>query len=241
MRHEVSEVESGGKRLNPLALVYDLTLFSFCILYLLAGLRVPLSEQLAMLIVSVAAAALSSRWVKFNGELLDASSRWLCALACALVYWQARWVLLPESVVPTREGVPWQIPWASLILCLRVVVFAFAFPSIVRSPLSVAQPSVEPSGAMAARSIELQMRLALVITCALITSYAVFSFLLLNARYPADMRIGYTVSVLTKTWEMTALLLMSSHHPTGIVRRDIAMWALGVTVLAKAIIQAALK
>ncbi len=233
MHSEVSEVESKGGWHSFLVLVYDLTLFSFCILYLLSGLKVPMSEQLAMLVVSVVAAVLSFRWIKFGDRLLDASSRWLCALACALIYWQARWVLLPESVVPAREGVPWQIPWASLILCLRVILFAFAFPSAVRSPLTAVQSSSEPSSATGVQSVELQMRLALVITCALITSYAVFAFLLLNARYPADMRIGYTISVLTKTWEMTALLLMGSHHPTGVVRRDIAMWVLAITVLVR--------
>lgn len=241
MGSETCEVKSKGKRRSFLALVYDLTLFSFCILYLLSGLKVPLLEQLAMLIVSVAAAVLSLRWVKFGGELLDASSRWLCALASALIYWQARWVLLPESLVPAREGVPWQIPWASLILCLRVIVFAAAFPNAIRSPLAAVQPSNKPSSAMSIQSVELQMRLALIVTCALITSYAIFAFLLLNARYPADMHIGYTISVLTKTWEMTALLFMSSHYPAGVVRRDIAMWMLTVTVMLRAIIQAALK
>ncbi|MCS7254454.1 MAG: hypothetical protein RMK18_11090 [Armatimonadota bacterium] len=238
MRTGISMSEGKGAWRVALALVYDLTLLSFCILYLLSDLAMPLSEQLIVLIVCAGGAILSLRWLKYNGQLLDASSRWLCAFATAFVYWGARWVLLPEKFVPTYDGVPWQVPWASLLLCLRAVVFALIFTGTVLSPLLGIQSSGELGSVTSTSSVEFQMRLAILIVCVLITAYAIFMFVLLNARYPADMRIGYTISVLAKAWEMTALLLMSSHHPVGVVRRDIAMFVLTLTVLARVVIQA---
>lgn len=233
-------LSNGAGRIASL-LVYDLTLLLFCAIYLVSDLAMPVTEQLIMFILCAIAALASVRHLRRDGDLLDASSRWLCAFAIAFIYWQARWLLLPEKFVPTHEGMPWQIPWVSLILILRFIAFAIAFKDVLRSPFrGVRQSTVSPS-ATNLSSVELQIRVSLIAACTLISIYALFMFVLLNARYPADMRIGYTVSVVTKAWEITVLLIMSSHHPTGILRRDIAMWALMLAVVLRAFIRAAMR
>jgi len=241
----VGEREGGSLKLFAFA-VYDLTLLSLCALFIFSDLHIPFPEQAFMLLISVTAAVASLVWVKQKStskpalELLDMISRWLCALASVYIYFQARWVLLPEAIVPKHDGIPWQIPWASLIIILRVIAFACAFPETFR-PLSFGARETAGEGrasATALRSVERYIRLSLLLSCILICAFAAFMFIILEIRYPADMSIGYTVSVVSKACEITAFLLMSSYRPSALVRRDIAMWVLTLTIICKALMRA---
>lgn len=243
----VGEREDGHLKLFASG-VYDLTLLSLCALFVYSDLPIPFSEQAFMLLVGVIAVVASSIWVKLKGasksslELSDAISRWLCALASAYIYFQARWVLLPEAIVPKHNGIPWQVPWASIIIILRAIAFACAFPEAFRV-LSVGARETTGEGkvsATALRSVERYIRLSLLLSCVLICAFASCMFVILEARYPDDMSIGYTVSVVSKACEITAFLLMSSYSPSALVRRDIAMWVLVLTIICRALVKAIL-
>jgi hypothetical protein len=252
----VGEREGGHLKLFASG-VYDLTLLSLCVLFVYSDLPIPFSEQAFMLLVGVIAVVASSIWVKLKGasksslELSDAISRWLCALASAYIYFQARWVLLPEAIVPKHNGIPWQIPWASIIIILRAIAFACAFPEAFHA-LSVGARETTGEGkvsATALQSVERYIRLSLLLSCVLICAFASCMFVIIlearypddmEARYPADMFIGYTVSVVSKACEITAFLLMSSYSPSALVRRDIAMWVLVLTIICRALVRAIL-
>lgn len=240
--------------------IYDLTLLAFCLLYMIRGGMIPLSEQLVTLAICATVAFIAWRWrANEVSATRDAVIRWGSAIAVVLIYWQARWVLMPEMLVPKREGIPCEVPWASIIVILRIVAFILMEPrGLIKLLGGNARPqrassndeyaNCQSDGATdgdessiesptAPDAVEKHLRWAVIGAATLLTLYALIMYPMLKVRYPADMHIGWTVAVLSKAWEIATLLCTGSMRPTTCIRREFILSFLVLIVLGKLIWQ----